>query len=158
MLRQMAARAAPLLAGGLAAGALAAPAFADKKEKEKDVRGPSFDPEALERGAKALREINSSPHSKQARRAGERRRGAGVGGREAGQAGCLSCACVGGGSAPPTAAAPRRRRDGASASRQPRQHDRRRGRRRGGAIGGGGRRLPPAGSAAVDARCPIHER
>ena len=31
---------------------------------EKDVRGPSFDPEALERGAKALREINASPYAK----------------------------------------------------------------------------------------------
>ncbi|KAI5588551.1 hypothetical protein BDE02_05G105100 [Populus trichocarpa] len=28
-------------------------------------RGAGFDPEALERGAKALREINSSPHAKQ---------------------------------------------------------------------------------------------
>ena len=31
---------------------------------EKDVKGPSFDPEALERGAKALREINNSPYAK----------------------------------------------------------------------------------------------
>ena len=29
-----------------------------------DIRGPSFDPEALERGAKALREINASPYAK----------------------------------------------------------------------------------------------
>ena len=29
-----------------------------------DIRGPSFDPEALERGAKALREINTSPYAK----------------------------------------------------------------------------------------------
>ena len=28
---------------------------------------PSFDPEALERGAKALREINASPHAKKVR-------------------------------------------------------------------------------------------
>jgi ATPase family AAA domain-containing protein 3A/B len=39
----------------------------DKKEKkEKDATAPYFDPEALERGAKALREINASPHAKQA--------------------------------------------------------------------------------------------
>lgn len=37
-----------------------------KKEKEKDATAPYFDPEALERGAKALREINASPHAKQA--------------------------------------------------------------------------------------------
>lgn len=30
-----------------------------------DTRGPVFDPEALERGAKALREINESPNAKQ---------------------------------------------------------------------------------------------
>ena len=29
-----------------------------------DIRGQMFDPEALERGAKALREINQSPHAK----------------------------------------------------------------------------------------------
>lgn len=29
-----------------------------------ETRGPSFDPEALERGAKALREINASPYAK----------------------------------------------------------------------------------------------
>jgi len=29
-----------------------------------EIRGPSFDPEALERGAKALREINASPYAK----------------------------------------------------------------------------------------------
>ena len=29
-----------------------------------DIKGPSFDPEALERGAKALREINASPYAK----------------------------------------------------------------------------------------------
>lgn len=51
---------------GLAAG-LAAPgvALADKKV-EKDAYGrPLFDPEALERGAAALREINKSPYAKQ---------------------------------------------------------------------------------------------
>jgi hypothetical protein len=52
----------------LAAGAatLAVPplqAMADKGEP----RGPLFDPEALERGAAALREINKSPHAKQVR-------------------------------------------------------------------------------------------
>jgi ATPase family AAA domain-containing protein 3A/B len=31
---------------------------------EREPRGPSFDPEALERGAKALREINKSPYAK----------------------------------------------------------------------------------------------
>ena len=36
---------------------------------EKDASGPSFDPEALERGAKALREINSSPHARRVRSA-----------------------------------------------------------------------------------------
>ena len=29
-----------------------------------DIRAGMFDPEALERGAKALREINASPHAK----------------------------------------------------------------------------------------------
>lgn len=33
--------------------------------KKKDDASPYFDPEALERGAKALREINASPHAKQ---------------------------------------------------------------------------------------------
>lgn len=31
---------------------------------ESDQRGPLFDPEALERGAKALKEINASPFAK----------------------------------------------------------------------------------------------
>ena len=48
-------------AAGLAAASLAAGGIA---YCERDVKGPSFDPEALERGAKALREINSSPHAK----------------------------------------------------------------------------------------------
>jgi hypothetical protein len=54
-----------LLAGSTAAAAVtyAAPvALADKKD---ETRGPLFDPEALERGAAALREINKSPHAKQ---------------------------------------------------------------------------------------------
>ena len=46
------------LAAGLAAGT------ATYAVCESDVRGPSFDPEALERGAKALREINASPNAK----------------------------------------------------------------------------------------------
>ena len=33
---------------------------------EADKRGPMFDPEALERGAKALKEINASPYAKKA--------------------------------------------------------------------------------------------
>ncbi len=37
--------------------------MAEKKADEP--RGPLFDPEALERGAKALREINKSPNAKQ---------------------------------------------------------------------------------------------
>lgn len=58
------------LLGGLgstaAACMLPGMVLADKK-KDDDVRGPLFDPEALERGAKALREINASPHAKQVR-------------------------------------------------------------------------------------------
>jgi len=37
----------------------------DAKPEPEDPKGAGFDPEALERGAKALREINSSPHAKQ---------------------------------------------------------------------------------------------
>ncbi|KAK9066887.1 hypothetical protein SSX86_014211 [Deinandra increscens subsp. villosa] len=40
------------------------PSSADPKPEVEDSKG-GFDPEALERGAKALREINSSPYSKQ---------------------------------------------------------------------------------------------
>jgi hypothetical protein len=58
-----------LLGGSAAAAALAAAgvpvAYAEsKKDKDKD-GSPYFDPDALERGAKALREINASPHAKQ---------------------------------------------------------------------------------------------
>jgi hypothetical protein len=61
------------LAGGLAASALVASQTvsyaADEKDKaEKKSKNDSsslFDPEALERGAKALREINKSPFAKQ---------------------------------------------------------------------------------------------
>lgn len=46
-------------------------ALADDKKKEdkssSSSSAPYFDPEALERGAKALREINASPHAKQVR-------------------------------------------------------------------------------------------
>lgn len=62
--------------GGLVLGTAAAAAawlgsgtsvaLADGKKKEDGSAAPYFDPDALERGAKALREINSSPHAKQA--------------------------------------------------------------------------------------------
>jgi hypothetical protein len=48
-------------AGTAAAAGLAPVALADKKDDN------FFDPEALERGAKALREINKSPYAKQVR-------------------------------------------------------------------------------------------
>lgn len=35
------------------------------KPEPEEPRGSGFDPESLERGAKALREINNSPHAKQ---------------------------------------------------------------------------------------------
>lgn len=66
------------LVGGAAGAALLGPAgvaLADKADK-KPPQGPLFDPEALERGAKALREINSSPHAKQARPSAQCARGA----------------------------------------------------------------------------------
>lgn len=57
--------------GAGAAAAVSAPiaACAAKEEKDKDgkMAVPSFDPEALERGAKALREINASPYAKKVR-------------------------------------------------------------------------------------------
>ncbi|XWS29290.1 hypothetical protein CRYUN_Cryun24cG0015800 [Craigia yunnanensis] len=40
-------------------------AKADAKEELEESKGAGFDPEALERGAKALREINNSPYAKQ---------------------------------------------------------------------------------------------
>ena len=46
------------LAAGVAAGSMTYAIC------ESDTRAPSFDPEALERGAKALREINASPNAK----------------------------------------------------------------------------------------------
>ena len=56
-LRQLAGKA---LWAGLATGATAAGAAYCEVDKY-------FDPEALERGAKALREINTSPHAKRVR-------------------------------------------------------------------------------------------
>lgn len=49
-------------AGLLAAGSRPSHCAGDKGG---DTRGPVFDPEALERGAKALREINASSNAKQ---------------------------------------------------------------------------------------------
>lgn len=37
----------------------------EAKPETDERKGSGFDPESLERGAKALREINKSPHSKQ---------------------------------------------------------------------------------------------
>lgn len=55
-----------LLAAGAAALAVPTVAMAEKDDKKVDqVLKTMFDPEALERGAKALREINKSPHAKQ---------------------------------------------------------------------------------------------
>jgi hypothetical protein len=50
------------------AAAVAAPAVASCAKDEKKTVTSSFDPEALERGAKALREINNSTHAKRVRR------------------------------------------------------------------------------------------
>jgi hypothetical protein len=45
-----------------------AKAAAAKEEKRRDRQAKAmFDPDALERGAKSLREINTSPHAKQVR-------------------------------------------------------------------------------------------
>ncbi|KAL6750220.1 hypothetical protein V8C86DRAFT_3020162 [Haematococcus lacustris] len=71
-LRRLAAHKALAGALGLAAG-LALPTAVlaekdkekDREKKERDSSRPMFDPEALERGAKALREINQSPYAKQ---------------------------------------------------------------------------------------------
>ena len=52
----------------LGAAAVAAPvAVAECAKDDKKSVTSSFDPEALERGAKALREINSSAHAKRVR-------------------------------------------------------------------------------------------
>jgi ATPase family AAA domain-containing protein 3A/B len=66
----MARRYRGLVLGGAAAAAFlgsdSSVALADDKKKADASAAPYFDPEALERGAKALREINASPHAKQA--------------------------------------------------------------------------------------------
>ena len=72
LLRELARRAGARLgpaaigAGAVAIGGPIGVAACKDKDKEKTVT-PSFDPEALERGAKALREINASPHAKNVR-------------------------------------------------------------------------------------------
>lgn len=54
------------VSSGALALAYAAPrVLADKEEKAAGGSDRLFDPEALERGAKALREINKSPYAKQ---------------------------------------------------------------------------------------------
>ncbi len=64
MFRSVAFRARHLgLAAAAASTGVCSAAFCDDSG-DKDPRGPSFDPEALERGAKALREINKSPYAK----------------------------------------------------------------------------------------------
>ena len=57
------------LAGKWRAGAVAATAIAAGGTVAycEDPKGVGFDPEALERGAKALREINKSPYAKKVR-------------------------------------------------------------------------------------------
>lgn len=52
-----------MMASGMAALLVAPVALADKKEDA--AAKAMFDPEALERGAKSLREINKSPYAKQ---------------------------------------------------------------------------------------------
>lgn len=52
------------VSAGLAAASLTAGGVA---LCDSDLRAGMFDPEALERGAKALREINQSPHAKRVR-------------------------------------------------------------------------------------------
>lgn len=65
-LRRLAAHKHAIVGGlGLGLGLIAPTALADKKEES---GRPLFDPEALERGAKALREINKSPYAKQVRK------------------------------------------------------------------------------------------
>ena len=53
-------------AGATAAAAGGWSVFCAPEKKESSTPGPMFDPEALERGAKALREINKSANAKQA--------------------------------------------------------------------------------------------
>ena len=63
---QFSARAATMGVGAAAASAPGAAECAKKEDASKTVTS-SFDPEALERGAKALREINNSIHAKKVR-------------------------------------------------------------------------------------------
>lgn len=73
-LRQLLSAKGALVAGGLVSSAFLVPsvALADKEDKDKEKTGKRatddryFDPSALERGAKALREMNNSPYAKQA--------------------------------------------------------------------------------------------
>jgi hypothetical protein len=58
-------------AGGLAA-LLGGVALADNEKAMEKQAKAMFDPDALERGAKALREINKSPYAKQVNRRGDR--------------------------------------------------------------------------------------
>ena len=70
-LRQLLSAKGALVAGGLVTTAFLAPsvALADKEDKEKTGKRATddryFDPSALERGAKALRDMNNSPYAKQ---------------------------------------------------------------------------------------------
>ncbi|KAG2495260.1 hypothetical protein HYH03_006533 [Edaphochlamys debaryana] len=65
--RRLLAPAGLWVSSGLAVAVYAAPhVLADKEEKASPANDKLFDPEALERGAKALREINKSPYAKQA--------------------------------------------------------------------------------------------
>ena len=52
---------------GAGAAAASVPAVAECRDDKSKTLTSSFDPEALERGAKALREINNSPHAKKVR-------------------------------------------------------------------------------------------
>jgi ATPase family AAA domain-containing protein 3A/B len=62
--KQFAQRAVVLVgSGAFAAGAFQTVALADKAEEA--ARNNLFDPEAYERAAKAVREINKSPYAKQ---------------------------------------------------------------------------------------------
>eukprot|EP00983_Pelagomonas_calceolata_P080954 1155359-Pelagomonas_calceolata.AAC.7 len=77
--RQLLVSAKPAICGAMGVGAgMAFPqaVLADKKG-DKDPGRPMFDPEALERGAAALREINKSPYAKQGTGAYEAVRDAG---------------------------------------------------------------------------------
>lgn len=68
----LSAKAALLAGGGMATAVLVGPSVAladkdDSKSSSKKSDDRFFDPTALERGAKALREINQSPYAKQVR-------------------------------------------------------------------------------------------